>query len=310
MYFESYQIVLTIAETKSFSKAAKLLHMSQPAISNKVHSMESYYGITLFHRMSNGVRLTDAGKVFYSYARKFEQLNASMKKDINNVLNPVNQHILIGTSCITEKTLPYILNDYEKKFQKKVNYNIVEANPLIQLKELEENLLDFIFIPDTFDELNNNEYISRLIGFHDVVFIAPNSGSWKSTNSISIHKLIKYPLIIREPGATVRVVLENIFGTYNYSIDDLNVVSVMNSIDSVKSAVLSGLGFALVPKIQIEDDIIAKRLKTIDIIEFNNKPVRIPVNVIYLRNNEMKNPAKHFVEFFVHNKEKYCEKFC
>jgi DNA-binding transcriptional LysR family regulator len=309
--FEAYKIVIAIEKTKSFSKAAKLLHLTQPAISRKIQIIESYYGVNLFHRTSNGVTLTDAGELFYSYACRFEQLHDSMTNDMNNVVNPIERKIFIGTCCITGSTLPNVINSYIK-INKNINYKIHVSNPLTQLKALDNKVFDFIIVSNVFDKLNNNEYISHLLGFNEFILIAPNSGTWKNTNGISINELTKHPLIIQEPGATARIILESTLLDYGYSLDDCNIVSEMNNNYSVKSGVTSGWGLALVPKKLVEEDLNTNKIRNINIIEFKNEPLKMAFIIIYLKNNEMKKPAKQFVEYLIHNKLRYCESgiFC
>lgn len=55
MFLNDLKIIPVVAETKSFSKAGKLLHFSQPTISNKIQAMETYHGVKLFKRTPQGV---------------------------------------------------------------------------------------------------------------------------------------------------------------------------------------------------------------------------------------------------------------
>ena len=68
--------VITIAETKSFNKAAEQLYVSQPSLTSAMKELEKELGITLFHRSGRGVTLTNDGVEFLLYAKKY---TASMK---------------------------------------------------------------------------------------------------------------------------------------------------------------------------------------------------------------------------------------
>src|SRR5258708_32265204 len=59
-----------VAEAGGFSRAAENIHVSQPAISMQVGELEAELGLTLFHRLPRGVKLTTAGQLFLGYARK------------------------------------------------------------------------------------------------------------------------------------------------------------------------------------------------------------------------------------------------
>ncbi|QGG49278.1 LysR family transcriptional regulator [Heliorestis convoluta] len=83
MNFNQLKVFCLVAEVKSFSKAAKLAHLTQPAISSQIQSLESTLGATLFTRTSTGVYLTDAGQVAHHYIKKMlliqEELNDQLR---------------------------------------------------------------------------------------------------------------------------------------------------------------------------------------------------------------------------------------
>jgi DNA-binding transcriptional LysR family regulator len=60
---------VAVAEERSFVQAARRLHVAQPALSKQVHNLETELGVTLFHRLPRGVRLTPAGEAFLAHAR-------------------------------------------------------------------------------------------------------------------------------------------------------------------------------------------------------------------------------------------------
>ena len=78
MTFVQLRYILTIAETKSMNKAAELLYVSQPSLTNAVKELEKEVNITIFFRSGRGVTLTDDGAEFLLYAKEicmqYEQL--------------------------------------------------------------------------------------------------------------------------------------------------------------------------------------------------------------------------------------------
>ncbi|NGM83922.1 LysR family transcriptional regulator [Paenibacillus sp. 7124] len=68
MNLSDMELIMTVSRTKSMRKAAKLVHLSQSAISKKIQLIEDEYGITLFHRTAAGVELTADGQLFIQYA--------------------------------------------------------------------------------------------------------------------------------------------------------------------------------------------------------------------------------------------------
>ncbi|WP_170270310.1 LysR family transcriptional regulator [Heliorestis acidaminivorans] len=82
MNFNQLEVFCLVAQVKSFSKAAKLAHLTQPAISSQIQSLESNLNVTLFTRTNTGVHLTEAGKVAHHYIKKMLQLQEELGKDL------------------------------------------------------------------------------------------------------------------------------------------------------------------------------------------------------------------------------------
>lgn len=84
MNLEQFAVFKVIAQQKSFTKAAKILNLTQPAISAQIKQVENKYQIRLFNRTNFGVQLTEAGEIFYAYSEKFltlyNELNIEMSK--------------------------------------------------------------------------------------------------------------------------------------------------------------------------------------------------------------------------------------
>ncbi|HEY7161713.1 MAG TPA: LysR family transcriptional regulator, partial [Acidobacteriota bacterium] len=70
----SHDVFLEVAKQLSFSRAAELLFISQPAISRHIKSLEQHYHISLFERKGNSILLTDEGKLLFDYLKKAKEL--------------------------------------------------------------------------------------------------------------------------------------------------------------------------------------------------------------------------------------------
>ncbi len=108
-----YHIFVTVADVKSLSGAARLLYISQPAISKALSRLEAQLDAKLFYRSPKGVTLTPEGEALYSYASKaFESLSAGID-NLNHIKNLGLGYIRIGVSSTLCKhmLLPY-LQDY------------------------------------------------------------------------------------------------------------------------------------------------------------------------------------------------------
>ncbi len=112
-----YEIFYSVAQYKSFSKAAEALYLSQPAISKAMKNLENLLEVKLFYRQSKGISLTPEGSLFYSQLQKgFEAIEAG-EKQLLKLKHLEDGHLKLGVSQTlgTHFLLPY-LKDFMKKY--------------------------------------------------------------------------------------------------------------------------------------------------------------------------------------------------
>ena len=87
MLNDSIRVFLTVVEKKSFSKAAKALFLTQPAVSFQIQMLEEYYGTRLFDRVSRNIILTDAGHLLLKYAYEMNRLQTELERALLDSTN-------------------------------------------------------------------------------------------------------------------------------------------------------------------------------------------------------------------------------
>lgn len=114
---KDYQYTLTIATCKSFSRAAELLYISQPALSRYISTLEKELGVTLFDRSTSPIQLTSAGIRFCSYANAILELESAMLHDLKENALLSGKPIKVGVPFLTgeymlSRVLPRIMKKY------------------------------------------------------------------------------------------------------------------------------------------------------------------------------------------------------
>lgn len=137
-----YNVFNCVAETGSISQAAKLLYVSQPAISKAITNLEESLNQVLFIRNSRGVKLTEEGQLLYQYTKEaFDILRQG--EDRMRLMKELGVgHIKIGVSATLCK---YILLPYLNRFLKTyphIKFTIESQSTLRTLKQLENGNLD------------------------------------------------------------------------------------------------------------------------------------------------------------------------
>ena len=124
MLNDSIRVFLTVVDKKSFSKAAKALFLTQPAVSFQIQMLEEYYGTRLFDRVSRNISLTEAGHLLLKYANQMSTLQSELEREMQELTGTVKGRLMIGASTtIGEYIIPYLL-EFLKKFPESISLDV------------------------------------------------------------------------------------------------------------------------------------------------------------------------------------------
>ena len=292
---DQFKIFSIVAQTKSFSKAARLLHLSQPAVSSKIQAMEEDLGVKLFTRTSQGVKLTEAGKIAFEYATRFLAMEQSMNSDINRFMSSSHQ-LTIGSSCTSGNyALPGSISNFKQKFPQ-ANVKLDISNSWETIGKLHKGEIDVAIVDG---DVETNHPV-RVLDKIDLVFVAANTDKFKRTK-LTLKELKTKPFIVREKGAAVRTEMEKLCVANGCTLQDFNVVAEMNSLHSIKAAVLSGTGITLLPLISVRKEIAEGALR---ILQIEGVDLQIDVNLVYPIDEESSPLVQNFVTFLTNSKQR------
>jgi len=292
MHLSQLELLCEIARVKSFSKAAKLLHLSQPAVSGQIHSIEDFYGAQLFERSSTGVALTKIGEVVNKYANEILRLHDNLEKEIDSLQQSENQKLVIGASSIIGNyALPCSIWHFKEKYPLvQMKLEIKNAETILSMlinEQINLALLEEQYLPKSLDNL-----CTQRISDDELLVIAPPKKPWVNRESITLEELKKAPLIIREKGSGIRQIFENILHSWGLSLDQFNVKTEMGSIDAIKSTVEAGLGLSICSRIAVRKEI---RNGTIHPLTIDEKSIKINYLIIYKIDKKLNSAAKRFI---------------
>lgn len=245
-------IFKAVADKRSFSQAAKSLHISQPAISLQIQSLEESLGTRLFDRNNKRVVLTQSGKIFYKFATQILELYGQAQKDIAELTGLVKGKIKIGASLtIGEYLLPKIAGHFIKEHPE-VNISISIANTEEIMGHLLTNTLDIGLVEGS---IKHSDFIQEKFMDDELVVIAPFDHPWSKKDFISMDNLLSQPFISREAGSGTRQIIEKRLAEYNIDIEDLPIYMELGSTQAIKEAVEVGLGVSIISKWAIKKDL-------------------------------------------------------
>jgi DNA-binding transcriptional LysR family regulator len=191
-----------VTKHRSFTKAAKILNVSQSAISEQVKSVESRFKIKLFIRNGSGILLTDYGKKLYDITKDIDDIHEQALNLLKSSNRLTSGTLNIGT--VAPIHLMPILSKFSKKFPK-INCNIVFGNS-VQIKEkLLRKEIDIGILADINDQ---SQLYSKPLVRDKLLLFASIKNTISKTKSISFKDIVNETFIVREKGSQTRALVE------------------------------------------------------------------------------------------------------
>jgi len=236
------RVFVTVAEKKNFSRAAEALSLTQPAISQQIHTLEEFYGTKLFERTSKRVELTRAGETLLPYAMQILDLGAVAKDAVDELTGTVSGRLTIGASfTIGEYLLPALIAEYTRE------YPTVELAMLIgNTEEIGEKLLDLsVDVAVVEGRLVHRHLQLTPMAEDELVLIASPTHPLAAKREVNAAQLHGELFILREEGSGTRMVAEE--ALLSIGVTPKRVIS-LGSTQAIKETIEAGLGLALLSK--------------------------------------------------------------
>ncbi len=258
------KVFCTVAETKSFSKASEIIHLTQPAVSLQIQSLEETYETKLFDRTGNTITLTPSGEVLYNYAKDILALYAEAEKEIGKITGLIKGSVMIGaSSTIGNYVLPNVIVEF-KKLHPKIRINVVIGNTKNIEELVRSGAIDFGVVEGT---ITKQKIISEPIINDELTVIIPPFHPWTKRKTISVLELTKEPFILREEGSGTRLYIEKFLHDHGIVLSDLKIVMSLGGIESIKLAVENGIGISIISKWAARKELKYGTLKSIGLRE-------------------------------------------
>lgn len=285
------KVFCTVAETKSFSKASEIIHLTQPAVSLQIQALEEVYGTRLFDRSNNTVVLTRAGTLLYKYAREILTLYSSVEKELGEITGLVKGNLCVGASTtIGNYLLPSVIIDFKKKFPK-IRVSLQVGNTKQVLEQLTAGNIDIGLVEG---EVHRQKIVVDKLIADELVLIMSAAHRWGKKKEVSIAELSEEPFILREEGSGTRQMIEKNLEKQGLSFNDLTISLVLGSTEAIKSAVEEGMGISIISAWAAKKEIRYGTLKT---AQFKDIKFLRNFSLIYPKGTIRSHTFEQFLEF-------------
>lgn len=252
------RLFTTVVQVGSFSRAADVLHISQPAISKGVRDFELQVGCRLLDRTSRGVTPTREGKALVRHAETLFAAERAAEEELLSLRNLDTGSLRIGASTTIAT---YMIAEYLGIFHRKypgIDLNLVSANTRDIADLMLEHNIEIALVEGPVDDggLTSNPWRTDVME----LIVNPQHRFAAERNPIDPRALEDEILIVREPGSGSREVAAQALASCG--VEPRRTLEI-GSTEAIKQAVAYGVGVAIVSLAAVSDQVQLGRLKIV-----------------------------------------------
>jgi DNA-binding transcriptional LysR family regulator len=279
----------TVARHASFSRAAEELHLTQPAISTQVKTLEGHVGMPLFEQLGKKIYLTPAGSELLHHSREIIAQFQAAEEAMTQFKGVSGGRLNVAVISAGDYFLPRLLVNFAGRHQG-VKLNLSVHNREELLRQLADNMTDLAIMarpPTDMDTVNES------FAAHPYVIVAPPDHPLAKKRRIPMSALSHQPWIVREKGSDTRKSMEEGLSRH---LPEMNVIMEIKSTETIKQAVIAGMGISFLSAHTIGLELQAKSLVVLDVQEM---PVMHNWYLVHRRNKRLPPVAQAFRDFLL-----------
>ena len=293
--FRQLRVFSEVARHLSFARAAQVLHLTPPAVTMQVKELEGHVGMPLFERNGRKVALTTVGEYMLVYARKVLATLKDAEDAAARLQKLETGTLVIGMVSTAKYFLPHLLAEFRREHGS-IDIRLAVSNREQLVKMLHANEVDIAIMGRPPKELATR---AEPFAAHPHVFVAPVDHPLAQAGHVPASLLREYDFIVREQGSGTRAALEK------FLLDEhveLRVIMEMASNETIKQAVMAGMGLSFLSLHTIGLELSNKLLAVLDV---EGAPVVRAWNVVHTQSKLLSPAAEAFRYFVLERGEAY-----
>ena len=288
MELSELRAFVAIKETGSFSGAAKSIHLTQPAISKRIQTMEQHLDISLFDRIGKSVQLTEAGQsLIPSYRRILDELKES-ERIISNLRETTRGHLRFATSHhIGLHRLPAVLRQFSKDYPDvDLELQFMDSEQACQQVLHGDIELGIVTLPTQPDERLTLQNV-----WHDPMHcVVAADHTLASSEKITLAQLLSQPSILPSSDTYTRALINRAL-----KLDDnTNILMETNYLETIKAMVETGIGWGVIPGSMLDD--------SLRVIDIKNIKMQRELGVVFHKARTRSSPANALLQLLSERK--------
>jgi len=277
MFDQRYQTFLVLVATKSYTRTAEQLFITQPAVSQQIHSLEDEVGVPLVTYRRPYLTITPAG---HQLAAFIQRTQAQSTKLLNDLRQPqqLRKISFSTTLSLSEFLAPQLV----RVLQRQGGYHEINCritNTQAALRALQSGKSDFALIEGNFDK---RAFGYQVIRHEPFVGIVAATHPLAQQSTVSWADLAQYPLIIREQGSGSRDILLHLAQAANVGLADFPQLVTVNHPAAIRQLVLANVGISFVYRSVVAHELAAGQVAVLPLAAGN---VEHDLDLVYLKDS-------------------------
>ena len=289
--FNQLRIFLKICQTQSVTKASEELHLTQPAVSIQLRNLQDQFEIPLTEVVGRKIFITDFGKEIAMAAENILNQVHAINYKTQAHKGQLTGRLKFSIVSTGKYVLPYFLSDFLKQHED-VELLLDATNKLKVLESLEKNQVDFALVSILPDSMQ----IEKIELLQNKLYVVSNAKQQFKSKMYDKKIFETLPLIYREQGSGTRQTMEKFIQKNNLPV---RKKMELTSNETVKQAVIAGLGCSIMPLIGIKNELHNGDLQIIPVKGFSIKSVW---NLIWLKGKNHSPVALSFLNYIIKEK--------
>lgn len=287
--FKQVQTFMEVARQRSVSKAAEKLFVTQPAVSMQLRQLEDAFGLALVEPQGRNIQLTAAGEAFLTYATsamsQFKDLEALMAEHVGLKKGRID----LAVVSTAKYFIPMLLVRFGRLYEGiDVNLSIDNRDNVLGL--LARNEADLVVMGRTPSHLDCE---ACAFATNPLGIVAPPEHPLARRKALPFNALADYRFVVREEGSGTRAAMQRLFDDNQ---TPLSVVMAMPSNETIKQAVMAGMGLSFLSLRTVRHELASGHLALLDI---KGLPQMNNWFVTHLRSKKLSPAAQAFKAFLV-----------
>lgn len=288
-----------VAELQSITKAARALHLSQPAVTKHIKLLEEQLRVPLFVRSARGMVLNESGAVYLQHAEQIAQAHENVAQQLQKHSGVHTGRLRLGSNkTVLAYCLPEILARFRQRYPW-ANCEIIDGNTDTIVGALLDQRIDLALIegPCRRPEIQIQTFLED-----EIIWVASPRDPLAQIRHPKIHDVLARPIIMREAGAGSRQFMERELRHLRISPGRLKIAQELPSPEGIKRLVAAGLGIGYVFRISVEQELASGKLVKINCPKLS---IRRPFSLLFPQGPTPPGIAQAFIQVLMEKKSRH-----